>query len=331
VQAELNDLLTKTNGRLQIEAIQLVGKLGVTVDRTAVAGWVADTQRDPQLRAAALRLLANSGDMLIDAKALNAALADPSPVLRATARDVFATADPAKAVASLQKALEIKESATFEKQQAIGTLTRLKNPAAVAVLDGLAAELAGGKLPAELRLDVWDALKAAPNAKRNAARKTFEATVKPDPVGKFAVSLTGGDAARGKDIFFSHTASQCVRCHKAEGVGGIAGPDLSDVAKRHPEKTRAYLLESLVLPNAQIAKGFASVTLTLADGRTLAGVIEDETKTAVTLKLPDGKTATVPVDDIDKRTVPTSPMPSVEKVLTHREMRDLIEYLSSLK
>ena len=150
-------------------------------------------------------------------------------------------------------------------------------------------------------------------------------------MGKFAVSLTGGDAARGKDIFFSHTASQCVRCHKAEGVGGIAGPDLSDVAKRHPEKTRAYLLESLVLPNAQIAKGYASVTLTLADGRTLAGVIEDETKTAVTLKLPDGKTATVPVDDIDKRTVPTSPMPSVEKVLTHREMRDLIEYLSSLK
>ena len=73
------------------------------------------------------------------------------------------------------------------------------------------------------------------------------------------------------------------------------------------------------------------MTLTLADGRVLAGVILDETKAAITLQLPDGKTATVDAADIDKRTVPLSPMPSAEKVLTHREMRDLIEYLSGLK
>ncbi len=331
VQAGLNDLLTKTSGALQVEAVQLVGKLGVTVDRKQVAEWVADEKREPALRAAALRLLAN-GKEKVPAESFDAAMASGSAILRATARDVFADLNPPKAAEYLREVFDDDAAATvFEKQQAVATLARMKQAEAVAVLDGLAVKLAEGTLRAELRVDVWDALKAAPNAKRDAARKKFESAMKPDPVGKFQVSLTGGDKARGKDIFFSHAAAQCVRCHKAEGIGGTAGPDLSDVAKRHPEKTRDHLLESLVLPNAQIAKGYASVTLTLADGRVLAGVILDETKAAITLQLPDGKAARVDVADIDKRTVPTSPMPSAEKVLTPREMRDLIEYLSGLK
>jgi len=39
----------------------------------------------------------------------------------------------------------------------------------------------------------------------------------------------------------------------------------------------------------------------------------------------------IPSEDIDKRTKPESAMPSVEKVLTPREMRDVIEYLNGLK
>ncbi len=331
VQAGLNDLLTKTSGRLQIDAITLISKLGVAVDRDKFDKWATDTARDPQLRAALLRLLAAGPEKIKTATLMNT-LADKSPVLRATARDVLADLNPPKAAEYLREVFDGDAAATvFEKQQAVATLARMKQAEAVAVLDGLAAKLADGTLLAELRLDAWDALKAAPNAKRDAARKKFEGAMKPDPVGKFQVSLTGGDKARGKDLFFSHAAAQCVRCHKAEGIGGTAGPDLSDVARRNPEKTREHLLESIVLPNAKIAKGYASVTLTLADGRVLAGVILDETKAAVTLQLPDGKTATVAVADIDKRTVPTSPMPSAEKVLTPREMRDLIEYLSGLK
>ena len=49
------------------------------------------------------------------------------------------------------------------------------------------------------------------------------------------------------------------------------------------------------------------------------------------IQTPDGKKETVLVEDIDARTVPTSAMPSVDKTLTHREMRDLIQYLATLK
>ena len=50
-------------------------------------------------------------------------------------------------------------------------------------------------LPApELIVDVWDAIKAAPSAKRDPLRKQFEDGLPRDPVGKFQTSLTGGDA-----------------------------------------------------------------------------------------------------------------------------------------
>ena len=47
-----------------------------------------------------------------------------------------------------------------------------------------------------------------------------------------------------------------MRCHKIAGRGGDVGPDLSKIGG---EKTRAYLLESIVLPNKAIAKNFESV------------------------------------------------------------------------
>ena len=79
VQAGLNDLLTKTSGRLQIEAVQLVGKLGVTVDREALNKVATDTTRDPHLRAALLRLL-SSGPGKVDVDSVEVMPCDLSTV-----------------------------------------------------------------------------------------------------------------------------------------------------------------------------------------------------------------------------------------------------------
>src|SRR4029077_11847343 len=128
-----------------------------------------------------------------------------------------------------------------------------------------------------------------------------------------------------------HTAAQCVRCHKVGDTGGNAGPELNGVVKRNPDKTRDYLLESLVKPNAKIAPGYASITITKLDGGTVAGILMKEEKGDYEVKTPDGKTVTVKAGDIDTKTNPVSAMPAVDKALTHREMRDLIEYLMTLK
>ena len=330
VEAGLTDLLAKTSGKLQTEAVDVIAKLEVKADEQQFADWVADPKKDVNLRGAALRYLGDRKSKLF-AAALKLARTDKTPMLRAEARDLFIVAYPAEAAKELEETGNNPEASMLERQRAIAALPRIKDPKVSELLDKLAGSLAANKVPADFVVDVWDALKAAPSPKRDPLRKKFEDALPKDPVGKFGPSLTGGDAVKGRDIFFNHTAAQCIRCHKVDGVGGIAGPELTKLVQRNPVKTRDYILESLVLPSAKLAEGFASVTLTLLDGRTVAGVVQKDDGKTVTILPPDGKVLAIPTDDIDKRTKPESGMPSVEKVLTPREMRDLIEFLSGLK
>ncbi|OWK35581.1 hypothetical protein FRUB_08144 [Fimbriiglobus ruber] len=330
VEAGLADLLGKTSDKLQVDAIGLILALGVKADPAKFAEWAVDAKKEPGVRAAALRFLAGQKAKQL-APLLTDALKDTSPVVRAEARDIVAQSDATRGAALFSEVLEDAKAPAAERQRAVAGLAAYKSRDASAQLDALGGQLADGTAPADLQLDILDALKAAPNGARNRARDKYDAALPKDPVGKRRASLAGGDADRGRDVFFNHTAAQCVRCHTVKGVGGTAGPDLTKVVERHPEKTREFLLESLILPSAQIAQGFASVTLTLADGRLVAGTLVAEDKKSVTIQTPDGKKQSIPTDDIDKRTAPVSPMPSVETTLTPRELRDLIEFLTTLK
>ncbi|MCU0705587.1 MAG: HEAT repeat domain-containing protein [Fimbriiglobus sp.] len=328
VEKGLPDLLGKTSGQLQADAIGLVAALGVKADEAQFEAWAADAKQDVNLRAAALRFLAVRKAKGFDA-AYQTAVKDPSPALRATARDLLAEVNPDKATETLAAVLNDENAPTVERQRGVVTLARLKGGATE--IDTWAEKLAAGTVPDELKVDVWDALKANETAKRKPLRQKFEATLPPDPVGRFAMSRTGGDAERGKEIFFNHTAAQCVRCHKAGDNGGNAGPELNGLVTRYPDKTRDHLLESLVKPNAKIAPGYASITITKLDGSTVAGTLMTEANGDVEVKTPEGKLVTVKAADIDTKTAPVSAMPAVDKALTHREMRDLIEYLMTLK
>jgi quinoprotein glucose dehydrogenase len=329
VEKGLPDLLSKTSGRLQADAIGLLAALGVKADEKQFEAWAADAKADANLRAAALRFLAVRKAAGFDA-AHAVAVKDASPALRATARDLFAEVHPDTAAAPLIAVLNDGKAATLERQRAVVALSRLKGDA-VRELDDWAEKLAAGKVPVELQVDVWDVLKASDFDKWKQLRAKFEGTLPADPVGRFAISRTGGDAERGKEVFFNHTAAQCVRCHKAGEGGGVAGPDLNGVATRYPDKTREHLLESLVMPSAKIAPGFASITITRLDGSVIAGTLMNETNGDYEVKTPEGKTVTVKAADIDTKTAPVSAMPAVDKALTHREIRDLVEYLMTLK
>ena len=115
--------------------------------------------------------------------------------------------------------------------------------------------------------------------------------------------------------------------------GGVAGPDLSDVAKRYPEKTRDYLLESLVLPNAKIAPGFGQMTLNLDDGRVLTGAAARGRQNRSDAATARRQESDLPARYASRsRTEPQSPMPDGgPHTHTRGQMRDLIEFLSTLK
>jgi quinoprotein glucose dehydrogenase len=98
------------------------------------------------------------------------------------------------------------------------------------------------------------------------------------------------------------------------------------------EKTREYLLEAITHPNKQIAKGYESVQLSLLDGRTVTGVLKSKDKKQYVIGTPEGKIVTVPAADVDGERPDKSAMPDdLVKKLSKRELRDVVEFLSSLK
>jgi putative heme-binding domain-containing protein len=110
--------------------------------------------------------------------------------------------------------------------------------------------------------------------------------------------------------------------------GAEVGPNLTDVGKR---QTREYLLESIVNPNAKIAAGFETVIVTARDGAIHAGILKSETADTLTLMPPTGTPLNLKKTEIQKRERGPSGMPPLGAVLTRRELRDLVEYLTTLR
>ena len=208
------------------------------------------------------------------------------------------------------------------------------------MLDEWLAAVTAGKVPPELVHDVLDAVDTrarTPKLKLHASLKTqveayrTAAAKSADKLAPWAESLAGGDAEKGRSIFLNNNAVYCQRCHKLDGQGGEVGPPLNGIAGQ-PGKDRRYLLESVVLPSAQIAKGYETAVLSLTDGRTVMGVVKEETKQRIKLVTPEGKELVVPTDEVESRRAGQSAMPDdLHLKLTRRDLRDLIEFLASLK
>ena len=150
-----------------------------------------------------------------------------------------------------------------------------------------------------------------------------------DHLSKWSESLYGGDAESGKRIFLERSEVSCLRCHKIQGTGGEVGPDLAGIGGK---QKREYLLEAIVEPDKQIAKGYETVVLTLVDGKVKSGILKSEDKKDVRLMTPEGTIIVVPVQEIDSRTRGPSAMPAdLVRHLSRRDLRDLVEFLASLK
>ncbi|MCE9607280.1 MAG: HEAT repeat domain-containing protein [Planctomycetia bacterium] len=319
-------LLARTSGDLQAAAIKLIVRQEIKTDDDSFFAMVNDPARPVNTRIEALRLLAARRHAKLP-QAIETALAAESPRLRAEGRDVLATIEPESAVKKLNTLLNDASATVIERQRAFTTLGAFKASVAEPLLIAWAEKLAEGKVSADLQLDVSEALAPHTQPAIVAALAKFKKTM-PEKFPKFGMSLVGGDAERGRAIFTGNATAQCIRCHKIRGEGGTAGPDLTQVATRN---TRLELLHSMLDPNAKIALGFATVTLVRGDGTLVAGVVKHEDAKSVTIETPTGEKVTVPTAEIEDRTSPTSAMPSVERALTPNEVRDLMEFLSTLR
>jgi putative heme-binding domain-containing protein len=138
----------------------------------------------------------------------------------------------------------------------------------------------------------------------------------------------GGDVESGKALFFDEQKSKCARCHKIGDRGQQVGPDLSAVGDRF---SRIHVVESILQPNRAIGGAYQSMTVAVADGRTLSGVRVDETDATLTLVDSEGQRHMIDVSEIDERGASAvSTMPEgLEKVLSDQEFLNLVEFLMS--
>jgi putative heme-binding domain-containing protein len=150
----------------------------------------------------------------------------------------------------------------------------------------------------------------------------------PDALRQAAMN-NGGNAERGKAVFASVKAA-CATCHKAQGVGGDTGPDLSQIGGKFD---RTHLIESVLDPSAEILQGYQTTAIETKSGRVYNGIVKSESSTAVTLADAQGNLTTIPLRDIESRAVSKlSLMPvGLAEVMTPAEFTDLIAYLESLR
>jgi putative heme-binding domain-containing protein len=134
-----------------------------------------------------------------------------------------------------------------------------------------------------------------------------------------------GDVTRGREVF----RRVCSGCHRIGDMGSEAGPDLVNLGGR---LTKGFLLTQILDPNANIAAGYEEYVLETTDGRTITGILEEDSVTSVTLRRKEGHQDTVLRSNIARmRASAVSAMPEGhERELNSQQMSDLLEYLQNL-
>ena len=332
------------NEKLRTAVLDAAAALGVPGVGTLLAAVCDDPARNPATRAAALVALAASNDAASIPLAERLSR-DSEPIVRRQARRVRAGAIRTQAAGDIlvantagreerAEALAAELAAVCaepaeseprlrEQQDAIDLLASLDVPGAGKTVEQLAARLTAGGLDPRLALEVIEARAARAGT---SAPTTAAFTASTDLAAEL---LQGGDAGRGRELFFRRGSLECVRCHRAEGTGGDVGPRLDGIAAR---RDRAYLLESMVRPSSQFAEGYRTTVVVTDDGRTLAGIVKGETPEELVIMTADGRSHRIPVSAIEDRSEGASAMPAdLVSKLTRRELRDLVEWLASLR
>jgi putative heme-binding domain-containing protein len=147
-----------------------------------------------------------------------------------------------------------------------------------------------------------------------------------------AVAIESLDAGRsygnGKHLF---QLANCSACHKLDGVGTQIGPDLTQL---DPKWTPVDILKEMLDPSSRINEKYQTYILTLESGKTLTGLILNESIDGVeVVENPLAKADPVvikPKEIIDREKAAVSIMPKglLDK-LSRDEILDLVAYVTA--
>ena len=325
ISNDISTLLWSGSNSIRSAAATLIGRIGYFPKLDDLNTILRDSKESIELRSVSLEAIAR---LESNHAALDFAFSSSNQMLIATALKIMNSLDLSgtKKVALLSKVLD--NGAISEKKIAIDNLAELKEKNAEELLQSLGDQLLKGDLEKELKLEVLEALGKSQSLElRNQYQAYYGRIDSTDKIALYQEMLFGGNLRQGLRTFYRNNSAQCIRCHQINGLGGQVGPDLTNIALvLSPEQ----LLESLVAPNVRIAPGYGTVILEMKNGESVSGVLLQETDNALELKVGE-EVKTINIDQIKNKEYLASGMPSMEGVLSKREIRNLMAFLMTLK
>lgn len=322
----LISLLNNKDMIVRISAVKAISKIGIGQSAASLLGLLKNDQQ-AAVRVETLKALASMQYEQIG-EAIKQALSDKDKTVRVAGIDLIDKMNiPKELMVSLLSDV-INTKTTEEKQAALLTLGNLPVQNTSKVFDDLLKKMSSGKLSSDIYLELAEAIDSSRSTELINKYKKISYTLSPDTLASaYAGSLNGGNPDDGRRIFYRNESAQCMRCHSYDDKGGNAGPRLNGVATR---LTRQQILESLINPSARIAPGFGVVTLQLKNGKMISGVLVEENNTSLTIK-GDKQNDVIPKDEVVKRINAASSMPEMKFILSKKEIRDVVSFLTTLK
>lgn len=324
--AMLLDLLGNKNESIRISAVKAIGKLEIV---EAAERLYTLLEADPQadVREASLRALASLNWEGND-KAIEKALTDGAKNVRVAGLSLLENLSVSPNLIAALLSDVIEKQTLEERQAALISLGKVPADYSTPVFNRLLDRLERNGLSPEIELELAEALEGSGSDGLRARYAAITEKLSPDQVlASYRGSMYGGDERRGRSVFFQHQTAQCIRCHAYNDLGGNAGPKMNGIGKL---LSREQLLEALIDPSKRLAPGFGVVTLTLASGETVSGVLERETSSSLFLKMGSNADKEVKKAEIKERKDALSSMPDMKGLLSRREIRDVVSFLATL-
>jgi putative membrane-bound dehydrogenase-like protein len=143
-----------------------------------------------------------------------------------------------------------------------------------------------------------------------------------DVVAKYRPALQmAGNAERGHKVF----SRECKTCHRLRDEGFDVGPNLATILHRSPDELLTHILD----PNREVSPNYLEYAVALNDGRTLTGLIAEESAAGLTLRKAENVQQSILRSEIDEiLSTGKSLMPEgLEQKLTPQDMADLLTFL----
>lgn len=323
----LFDLLKGQEESLRESAANAMGKLGIESGSEALLASVKQ-DKSSKVRIAAIQALAQMNSENT-AKGIESALDDREKSVRIAGLTLLEQLELGVELKVKLLTEVIEKQTTEEKQTAIVALGKLPYSATKESFDALIAKMDKKNIQSDVLLELSEAVENIndPGLKEKFT-KSETAFWGGNKLASYQSSLNGGDAVKGKSLFLQSQTGQCMRCHAIDDMGGNVGPAMDGIASK---LSRQELLESLIDPSKRIAPGYGMLILDLDNGHKISGILGKESQKDLLLQQGSKPDTLIQKSNVVERKDAASSMPDMIAILSRREIRDLVSYLSTLK